>query len=148
MMDLSSGDFKMDLSSGDFMTDLSSGDFMIDLSSGDFMIDLSSGDFMIDLSSGDFMIDLSSGDFMIDINGVRECQPWCSIVGATVTVHQFFCILHYSIPHGLTVVFWSSCQLRPSYRYLGQDCCVIKFCGVFFFLRYFVIVCAGFVAYI
>ena len=21
--------------------------------------------------------------------------PWCSIVGATVTVHQFFCILHY-----------------------------------------------------
>ena len=26
--------------------------------------------------------------------GVRECPPWCSIVGATVTVHQFFCILH------------------------------------------------------
>ena len=25
----------------------------------------------------------------------RECPPWCSIVGATVTVHQFFCILHY-----------------------------------------------------
>ena len=25
--------------------------------------------------------------------GVRECPPWCSIVGATVTVHQFFCIL-------------------------------------------------------
>ena len=25
--------------------------------------------------------------------GVRECLPWCSIVGATVTVHQFFCIL-------------------------------------------------------
>ena len=25
---------------------------------------------------------------------VRECLPWCSIVGATVTVHQFFCILH------------------------------------------------------
>ena len=24
----------------------------------------------------------------------RECPPWCSIVGATVTVHQFFCILH------------------------------------------------------
>ena len=23
-----------------------------------------------------------------------ECPPWCSIVGATVTVHQFFCILH------------------------------------------------------
>ena len=27
--------------------------------------------------------------------GVRECPPWCSIVGATVTVHQFFCILHW-----------------------------------------------------
>ena len=26
--------------------------------------------------------------------GVTECPPWCSIVGATVTVHQFFCILH------------------------------------------------------
>ena len=26
--------------------------------------------------------------------GVRECPPWCSIVGVTVTVHQFFCILH------------------------------------------------------
>ena len=25
---------------------------------------------------------------------VLECLPWCSIVGATVTVHQFFCILH------------------------------------------------------
>ena len=25
--------------------------------------------------------------------GVRECPPWCSIVGTTVTVHQFFCIL-------------------------------------------------------
>ena len=24
-----------------------------------------------------------------------ECPPWCSIVGATVTVHQFFCILHF-----------------------------------------------------
>ena len=27
--------------------------------------------------------------------GVRQCPPWCSIVGATVTVHQFFCILHW-----------------------------------------------------
>ena len=26
--------------------------------------------------------------------GVRKCPLWCSIVGATVTVHQFFCILH------------------------------------------------------
>ena len=26
--------------------------------------------------------------------GVRECPRWCSIVGATVTVHRFFCILH------------------------------------------------------
>ena len=27
--------------------------------------------------------------------GVRECPPWCYIVDATVTVHQFFCILHF-----------------------------------------------------
>ena len=26
--------------------------------------------------------------------GVRECPPWCSIVGATVTVHPFLCNLH------------------------------------------------------
>ena len=32
--------------------------------------------------------------------GVRECPPWCSIVGATVTVHQFFCILHVFMKHG------------------------------------------------
>ena len=25
---------------------------------------------------------------------VHECPPWCSIVGATVTVHQSFCFLH------------------------------------------------------
>ena len=25
---------------------------------------------------------------------IPECLPWCSILGATVTVHQFFCILH------------------------------------------------------
>ena len=29
------------------------------------------------------------------VAGVRECPPWCSIVGATVTVHQFFCILQF-----------------------------------------------------
>ena len=27
---------------------------------------------------------------------VRECPPWCSIVGATVTVHQFFCWVELS----------------------------------------------------
>ena len=37
--------------------------------------------------------------------GVRECPPWCSIVGATVTVHQFFCIL-------LVVVFVIKIQYR------------------------------------
>ena len=29
------------------------------------------------------------------VYGVRECPPWCSIVGATVTVHQFLSILHF-----------------------------------------------------
>ena len=33
--------------------------------------------------------------------GVRECPPWCSIVGATVTVHQFFCILHWRAQGGI-----------------------------------------------
>ena len=28
---------------------------------------------------------------------VRGCPPWYSIVGATVAVHQFFCILHFSL---------------------------------------------------
>ena len=27
--------------------------------------------------------------YIVDL-GVRECPPWCSFVGATVTVHQFF----------------------------------------------------------
>ena len=30
-------------------------------------------------------------------SGLRECPPWCSIVGATVTVHPFFCILHFNV---------------------------------------------------
>ena len=29
--------------------------------------------------------------------GVRECPPWCSTVGATVTAHQLFCIIHWRI---------------------------------------------------
>ena len=29
--------------------------------------------------------------------GVRECPSWCSIVGATVTIHHFFCILLLTI---------------------------------------------------
>ena len=29
------------------------------------------------------------------LQGSRECPPCCSIVGATGTVHQFFCILHW-----------------------------------------------------
>ena len=33
-------------------------------------------------------------EMYIWFTGVRECPPWCSIVGATVTVHQFFCTLH------------------------------------------------------
>ena len=28
------------------------------------------------------------------LQGSVNVHPWCSIVGATVTVHQFFCILH------------------------------------------------------
>ena len=25
-----------------------------------------------------------------------SCPPWCSILGATVTAHEFFCILHFT----------------------------------------------------
>ena len=38
----------------------------------------------------------------LNFAGVHECPPWCSIVGATVTVHQFFCILHSRIQTFLT----------------------------------------------
>ena len=31
------------------------------------------------------------------LQGSVNCTPWCSIVGAIVTVHQFFCILHLGI---------------------------------------------------
>ena len=33
--------------------------------------------------------------------GVHECPPWRSIVGATVTVHQFFCILDFCHTYSL-----------------------------------------------
>ena len=35
--------------------------------------------------------------------GVREYRPWCSIVGASVTVHQFFCILHWYSKYFLVI---------------------------------------------
>ena len=31
---------------------------------------------------------------MLFVLWARECPTWCYIAGATVTVHQFFCILH------------------------------------------------------
>ena len=33
--------------------------------------------------------------------GVRECPPWCSIVGATVTVHQFFLYFALKVSKGI-----------------------------------------------
>ena len=38
--------------------------------------------------------------------GVRECLQWCSIVDATVTVHQFFCILHYIHVNKFYFLIW------------------------------------------
>ena len=43
---------------------------------------------------------------------VRECPPWCSIVGATVTVHQYFYILHCSLSA------WITPQTKEIHRYL------------------------------
>ena len=33
-------------------------------------------------------------EYVVKLFIIRECSSWFSIVGATVTVHQFFCILH------------------------------------------------------
>ena len=38
--------------------------------------------------------------------GVRECPTWWSVVGATLTVHQFFCILHYQKRKRSFEKFW------------------------------------------
>ena len=42
---------------------------------------------------------------------VRECPPWCSIVGATGTVHQYFYILHCSLSA------WITPQTKEIHRY-------------------------------
>ena len=42
---------------------------------------------------------------------VPECPPWCSIVGATVTVHQYFYILHCSLSA------WITPQTKEIHRY-------------------------------
>ena len=55
--------------------------------------------------------------------GVRECPSWYSIVGATVTVHQFFCILHlkcYKNEHSFEICHWAwssklSCKILRRY---------------------------------
>ena len=41
--------------------------------------------------------DSSRAPGLIWFAGVHGCPPWCSIVGSTVTVHQFFCILHFCL---------------------------------------------------
>ena len=48
--------------------------------------------------------------------GVRECPPWCIIVGATGTVHQFFCILHSKF-----LIFIFSCQPKNIIRLLKTN---------------------------
>ena len=72
--------------------------------------------------------------------GFRECPPWCSIVGATVTVHQYFCILHFTRNVGELAELYRrlSCKLEvvPSLgfeSYLRQDffCNVHLFCVPF-----------------
>ena len=51
--------------------------------------------------------------------GVRECPPWCSIVGATVTVHQFFCILHWS--KDTRDIVWKHCEAKSKNLTLTFD---------------------------
>ena len=51
--------------------------------------------------------------FQIVFAGVGECPPWCSIVGATVTVHQFFCILHCMFISILNVLYYIDMKFKP-----------------------------------
>ena len=43
--------------------------------------------------------------------GVRECPAWCYIVGATVTVHQFFGILRFC--HLFPLPCWAGSRVYP-----------------------------------
>ena len=52
--------------------------------------------FMADAASQAGDADSSRASGLTSCLRVRQCPPWCSIVGVTVTVHQFFCILHVS----------------------------------------------------
>ena len=56
------------------------------------------------------------------LQGVRDCPQCCSIVGTTLTVHQFFCILHcsYSTP-------WSN-SVRISLTKLFNNIEVVPLC--------------------
>ena len=77
---------------------------------------------------------------LIPFAGVRECPPWCSFVGATVTVwvHQFFCILHFTRNVGELAEWYRRLAFKledvPSLgleSYLGQDFSVMFTCSVF-----------------
>ena len=48
---------------------------------------------------------------MVLFAGVRGCPPWCSIVGATVTVHQFFVFLHYKNPKTSHFIIFYCCNV-------------------------------------
>ena len=54
------------------------------------------------------------------LQGSVNVQPWCSIVGATVTVHQFFCILHF-----LSHLFPLPCGAGSTVPSEGYDLSVI-----------------------
>ena len=47
----------------------------------------------LDARYSHLLIIISNSD---NIPSKLDREPWCSIIGATVTVHQFFCILHRS----------------------------------------------------
>ena len=76
---------------------------------------------------------------------LRECPPWCSIVGTTVTVHQFFCILHYiGRLRSLTIVkFGSIFCARPVVNVIERcfvtlvELSILQQFGVAYFLNIF-----------
>ena len=60
-------------------------------------------------------------DFWLE--GVHECPPWCSIVGATVTVHQF-CILHFC--H--TYLYCSLCRVELVVQFPARGSIQVLLC--------------------
>ena len=69
--------------------------------------------FMVDAASQAGDADSSQApDLTSNLQGSVNVPPWCSIVGATVTVHQFFCILYF---HDIALLVKNRKFIRQKY---------------------------------